>query len=89
MKIESSARISACSRPTALYSQSSDRKEFEQTSSARPSVWWASVLTPGTPRISCRTTGTPALAICQAASEPARPPPMTWTGEGEEVMAAF
>jgi len=35
-------------------------------------------------------TGTPALAICQAASEPARPPPTTWTGEGEEeVIAAF
>ena len=30
-----------------------------------------------TGRISCRTTGTPRLAICQAASEPARPPPMT------------
>ena len=31
-----------------------------------------------------------ALAICQAASEPARPPPMTWTGEGEEeFIAAF
>ncbi len=30
-------------------------------------------------RISCRTTGTPAWAICQAASEPARPPPTTWT----------
>ena len=90
--IESSARISACSKPTALNSQSSDRKELEQTSSARPSVWWASVLTPGTPRISCRMTGTPAWAICQAASEPARPPPMTWMGEGEgeeAVIAAF
>ena len=28
-------------------------------------------------RISCSTTGTPRRAICQAASEPARPPPMT------------
>ena len=30
-----------------------------------------------TGRISCSTTGTPAWAICQAASDPARPPPMT------------
>ena len=29
-------------------------------------------------RISCSTTGTPRAAICQAASEPARPPPMMW-----------
>ncbi len=28
-------------------------------------------------RISCRTTGTPARAICQAASLPANPPPIT------------
>jgi biotin carboxylase len=35
----------------------------------------ASVIRTG--RISCSTTGTPALATCQAASEPARPPPMT------------
>ena len=41
MMTESNARISACSRPTALYSQSSERNELEQTSSARPSVWWA------------------------------------------------
>ena len=75
---EPQRRISACSRPTALYSQSSDRKELEQTSSASPSVWWASVVRTG--RISCRITGTPASAICQAASEPARPPPTTWMG---------
>ncbi len=31
-------------------------------------------------RISCSTTGTPREAICQAASLPARPPPMTWMG---------
>jgi predicted metal-dependent HD superfamily phosphohydrolase len=31
-------RISACSTPTALASASSERKELEQTSSARPSV---------------------------------------------------
>jgi hypothetical protein len=49
-----------------------------------PSVLCASV--PRTPRISCRMTGTPALAICQAASEPASPPPTTWMGEWEEVL---
>ena len=34
----------------------------------------------GSGRISCSTTGTPALAICQAASEPARPPPIDMDG---------
>ena len=37
------ARISQWSRPTAFCSSSSERKEFEQTSSARPSVWCAKV----------------------------------------------
>ena len=48
---EPSARISAWSRPTALCSASSERKLFEQTSSARPSVWCAGVVSPE-PRIS-------------------------------------
>ena len=51
-----------------MFSASSERKELEQTSSARPSVLCASV--PRTGRISCSTTGTPAAASCQAASEP-------------------
>jgi hypothetical protein len=34
-------------------------------------------------RISCSTTGTPLRASCQAASDPARPPPTTWTGRRE------
>ena len=34
-----------------------------------------------TGRISCGTTGTPSRAACQAASEPASPPPMMWRGE--------
>ncbi len=72
---EPARRISSCSRPTAFVSHSSERNEFEHTSSARPSVLWASVERTG--RISCSTTGTPALTICQAASEPASPPPMT------------
>src|SRR5262249_20820025 len=78
--------ISSCSKPTALFSQSSERKEFEHMSSARPSPVWAGVIFTG--RISCRTTGTPALAICQAASEPARPPPTTWMGLKVWVIAA-
>ena len=75
---EPSARISQCKRPTAFVSSSSDRKEFEHTSSASPSVWWASV--PRSGRISCSTTGTPRRAAAQAASLPAMPPPMTWIG---------
>ena len=54
---EPSRRISACSRPTALLAASSERNEFEHTSSARLSVRCASVIRWG--RISCRTTGTP------------------------------
>src|SRR5580692_6953104 len=76
--IEPRARISRCRIPTALVEASSDRKEFEQTSSARWGVWWAAVVWNG--RISCRTTGTPEFAACHAASEPASPPPMMWIG---------
>ena len=61
-----------------MFSWSSERNEFEQTSSASPSVWWANV--PRVGRISCSTTGWPAWAICQAASEPAMPPPTMWIG---------
>src|SRR6204780_2424818 len=81
--IEPSARISRCRIPTALVEASSDRKEFEQTSSARWGVQCAAVVRIG--RISCRTTGTPDFAACHAASEPARPPPMMWIGR----IAAF
>src|SRR5207237_10029597 len=62
---------------TALLAASSERNELEQTSSASPSVRCASVMRAG--RISCSTTGTPDLATCQAASEPARPAPITCT----------
>ena len=54
---EPSRRISSCSRPTALVSRSSERNELEHTSSAKPSVLCAAVLSVG--RISCSTTGTP------------------------------
>ena len=77
---EPQRRISSCSRPTAFSSLSSERKELEQTSSASPSVWCASVVRTG--RISCSTTGTPAWTICQAASLLANPPPTTWIGAG-------
>ena len=75
---ELSLRISSCSKPTALCSWSSERKEFEQTSSAQPSVLCAGVSLIG--RISCKMTGTPILAICHAASLPARPAPITCIG---------
>ncbi len=79
---EPSRRISACNRPTALLAASSERKELEQTSSARPEVACASVIRTG--RISCSTTRQPASAACQAASEPARPPPTMWIRFVEE-----
>ena len=69
-------RISQCSSPTALFSSSSERNELEQTISARCPVRWAKVPTPG--RISWIVTGTPARAACQAASDPAIPPPTMW-----------
>src|SRR6202035_3627045 len=81
---EPSLRISACSSPTALLAASSERNELEQTSSARPSVRWASDIRCG--RISCRTTGIPDLATCQAASEPARPAPTIWTDSEEDLL---
>src|SRR5437868_12036869 len=81
---ESSRRISACSKPTALLAASSERNELEHTSSARPSVRWASVIRAG--RISCSTTRIPALATCQAASEPARPAPTIWTVSDDDLV---
>ena len=61
--------------PTALVGRHRS-EEFEHTSSASTGlVRWAAVAVMG--RISCSTTGTPASAACQAASDPASPPPMT------------
>src|SRR5215510_8669214 len=74
---EPSRRISSCTSPTALCSLSSERNEFEQTSSASAALLWAAVVRNG--RISWSTTGTPRAAICQAASDPASPPPTTCT----------
>ena len=56
-------------------STSCEPRELLQTSSARRSVTWAPVLRLG--RISQRVTSMPRCASCQAASLPARPPPMT------------
>ena len=47
MTSEPARRISACSRPTAFVSASSERKELEQTSSAKPPVLCAGVITAG------------------------------------------
>ena len=44
---EPAKRISACNTPTAFEVASSERNELEQTSSAKPSVWWASVFLTG------------------------------------------
>ena len=82
---EPSRRISSCSSPTALVSRSSERNELEQTSSASASVLCAAVERSG--RISCSTTGTLRRAICHAASQPASPPPMMWTGCIRKVVS--
>ena len=58
-------RARSCSRDPML---------LLQTSSARRSPWCALVRRTG--RISYRTTDRPRSASCQAASQPARPPPM-------------
>ena len=73
---EPNRRISSFSRPTA-FSILPARKELLQTSSANWSVWWAGELFTG--RISYKSTATPRLASCHAASEPANPAPITVT----------
>ncbi len=72
MTSEPSRRISSFRRPTAL-SSLSPRNELLQTSSASRSVLCTAVGRTG--RISCSTTRTPREAACQAASQPASPPP--------------
>src|SRR5881628_1562703 len=76
MTSEPRRRISSLSSPTAVSSVAL-RKEFEHTSSARRSVVCASV--PRRGRISWRSTPMPRRASCQAASQPASPPPMMVT----------
>ena len=66
--------ISAFRRPTPL-ATSAERREFEQTSSPKSGLEWAGVYWAGF--ISWRMTGTPKDAALRAASQPARPPPIT------------
>ena len=73
---EPSRRSSSFKRPTA-FSSWSLRRELEQHSSAKYSVSWAGVFFSGF--ISRRVTSIPRWASCQAASEPARPAPITVT----------
>jgi hypothetical protein len=73
---EPSARISVFSNPCALVG-STDLNEFVQTTSARRSVWCASV--PRTGRISWSLTSCPRSASWYAASDPESPPPTTVT----------
>src|SRR4030095_6787136 len=77
MSRESRILSSSLSSQGALPSWS-DLKELLQTISARASVLWAGVGFTG--RISYSLTLKPAFAICQAASEPANPPPATIMG---------
>ena len=69
-------RISSFRSPAAL-SMRAAFKEFEQMSSANPALLCAGENFCGF--ISKRRTEYPACAICHAASEPARPAPMTVT----------
>ena len=69
-------RSSSFSSPTA-FSSRSPRRELEQTSSAKSWLWWAGLIFWGF--ISYSPTEMPRLASCQAASQPARPAPITFT----------
>src|SRR3712207_8568621 len=71
------SRLSSSFRRPEAASRKRLPSEFEQTSSAKSSVWWAGVRLTG--RISHSSTEQPDSAACQAASHPARPPPMTVT----------
>ncbi|CDD54323.1 unknown [Ruminococcus sp. CAG:379] len=71
---EPSRSISAFNMPGAESSRDAFR-ELEHTSSAKVSAWWAGVCFFGF--ISYKATDRPAWAICQAASQPASPAPMT------------
>ena len=74
---EPQRRSSSFKRPTA-FSIWSERRELEHTSSPKSGLWWAGVILWGF--ISQSSTGMPRWASCQAASQPARPAPMTMTG---------
>ena len=71
---DDSSAISALRSPPAEEMRSAFR-EFEQTSSAKPSILWAGDFFCGF--ISKRVTLTPRFASCKAASHPASPAPTT------------
>ena len=77
---------SSCKRPAAL-SLLIAPKLLLQTSSANSGEWWAGDFFFG--RISKRVTLTPALAICHAASDPARPAPITITDGSSFKLSYF
>ena len=65
---------SSCNKPAALSGLRAP-KLLLQTNSANSLVWWAGVELRGL--ISTSFTAIPELAICQAASQPASPAPIT------------
>src|ERR687885_2795282 len=75
--ITDSRRLSSSFKSPDAVSKERLPIEFEQTSSAKESVRWAGVCLAG--RISHSSTEQPLPAACQAASLPARPPPITVT----------
>src|ERR1043166_359068 len=74
--------ISCFRRPTAFVA-AEERKEFEQTSSARFDVWCAAVDFAG--RISKRSTVCPFRASANAHSHPARPAPTILTRDIDQL----
>jgi len=77
MTRESSLRISSFRSPGALVG-SLERRELLQTSSARRGERWAGESLPGF--MSMSVTSWPRFVSCQAASQPASPPPMMIIG---------
>src|ERR671926_65960 len=75
--ITDSRRLSSSFKSPDAVSRERLPIEFEQTSSAKEAVRWASVCLTG--RISHSSTEQPLSAACQAASLPASPPPITVT----------
>ena len=67
---EPARRISSCSSPTALVSHSSERKEFEQTSSAKAPV----LMRLGLARRGASRAARPARRLARAARPPRCPP---------------
>src|SRR5215470_14784945 len=82
MTREPARRSSALRSPAGAFS-SSERREFEQTSSHKSGVPCAGDSATGF--MSTSATRAPRSASCQAASQPARPPPITWTS-GRNIL---